>query len=45
MFELVHIVCMLSLTLDQKHIVSSKRFVGVVQLIEMTINYLMYKVI
>lgn len=45
MFELVHTVYMWSPTLDQKHTVSFKKYVGEVQLIEMTINYLMYKVI
>lgn len=43
MSELVQIACMLSPTLDQKHVVSLKRFAGEAQLIEMTINYLMYK--
>lgn len=45
MSVLVHVVRMLSPTLDQKHIVSLKIFAGEVQLIGMTVDYLMYKAI
>lgn len=45
MSALLHIIHMLSPNLDQKDIVSFKRFVGEVQIIEMTIDYLMYKAI
>lgn len=45
MSELAHVVRMLSPALDRNHGLSLKRFVGEVQLIEMTINYFIHKVI